>query len=228
MTVKEKLHKYKCIAASLVLTTLVFTGGLALPAFADDAVSQPAGPVQAGPLQGGVTLEDSLPQSNDSQDNKGEKQTLELHATDLSTPQRERVERALKSLFSFTSRQPLSEDEYRKMEYGILGIVGTKSLLSRYYTVTQVLPDCPAAQAGVQVGDVQIQAGDHVFSQADSQGTYWRTMCGKAGTPVDIVVKRGEDLLTFHLVRMNIEDIHNDRIRQMYERMLSLFGPPGQ
>ena len=223
MTVKERLHKYKCIAATLVLTaTLGFTGG-PLPAFADDAVSLPA-----APLQGGVTLEDSLPQSNAGPDNKGEKQTFELQATDLDASQRERMEKALKSLFSFTSRQPLSEDEYRKMEYGILGIVGTKSILSRYYTVTQVLPDCPAALAGVQVGDVQIQAGDHVFSEADSQGTYWRTMCGKAGTPVDIVVKRGDDLLTFHLVRMNIEDIHNDRIRQMYERMLSLFGPPGQ
>ena len=171
---------------------------MAFPALADDGKVDLNPTPQAAPLQGGISLEDK------------------------------QEEKPRKILFTFRSRQALSAEDYRKMEYGVLGIVGQKSIFSRYYTVTHVLPDCPAAQAGVQVGDIQMQAGDHVFTDSDSQGTYWRTMCGKAGTPVDIVVKRGEELLTFHLVRMNIEDIQNERIRRMYEQMLSLFGPPGQ
>jgi len=196
------------IAASL----LCFLS-IAYPATAEES-SVNANPGATAPLQGGVSVEDS--QALDGQASQDRSANIKLYVP------------ARQALFSFRSRQALSADDYRKMEYGILGIVGQKSIFSRYYTVTQVLPDCPAALAGVQVGDVQIQAGDHVFTESDSQGTYWRTMCGKAGTPVDIVVKRGDELLTFHLVRMNIEDIQNERIRRMYERMLSLFGPPGQ
>ncbi len=130
-----------------------------------------------------------------------------------------------RTLFGFNSK-PWTSEQYRKLEYGVLGIVAQKNVFSRFYTITEVLPGCPAALAGLQKGDVEISANGHVFTAQDDQRSYWRTVAGRAGTPVDIVVRRNGELLNFRLVRMNIEDIENDRVRRLFERMLSSLGPP--
>ncbi|MBS1999614.1 MAG: hypothetical protein JSS86_24985 [Cyanobacteria bacterium SZAS LIN-2] len=212
--------------AAILLGLIAATAGGALPALAESPVrflsaspvidKQPTAPIDApaaaAPLQGGVMVEDQK-EGEGAQEDPGQQQ-LQSRAQTL--------------LFNFLGRRAtMTSDEYRKLNYGVLGIIGQKSLLNRFYTITEVLPECPAALAGIRRGDIEIQASDHVFTRQDDQAAYWHTMCGKAGTPVDIVVKRGEELLTFHLVRMNIEDIRDDRVRRMYERMLSLLGPPG-
>ncbi len=120
----------------------------------------------------------------------------------------------------------MSSEDFRKMEYGVLGLAASKWVGGTYYTVREVLPDCPASIAGIKPGDILLQANQHVFSKDDDQRVYWQTVAGKAGTAVDIVVSRDEKPITFHLTRMNIEDIKNDNIRRMFEMKLSLLGPP--
>ncbi len=82
------------------------------------------------------------------------------------------------------------------------------------------------ALAGIRPGDVEIQIGDHVLERGDNQRTNWNVADGEAGTPVDVLIKRGRKLMTFHLIRMNIEDIESNRVRRMFERMLTRLGPP--
>jgi C-terminal processing protease CtpA/Prc len=127
--------------------------------------------------------------------------------------------------FSLFGRKMTSED-YRSLNYGILGMVTWRSIFSGKQTVTEVYDGCPAALAGIRPGDIEIQADDHVWTRSDDQRSNWNIADGEAGTPIDIVIKRHGELLTFHLVRMNIEDIQNNSIRRMFERMLLRLGPP--
>jgi hypothetical protein len=118
-------------------------------------------------------------------------------------------------------------DDYRNLEYGIIGIVSTRRLFSKVDRVEQVFPDCPASLAGIRSGDVIVQIADHVLKGKDTQRTTWDVADGKAGTKVDYIIRRHGELITFPLTRMNIEDIQNTGIRRMYERMLRELGPPG-
>ncbi|MBS1956074.1 MAG: PDZ domain-containing protein [Cyanobacteria bacterium SZAS-4] len=118
-------------------------------------------------------------------------------------------------------------DDYRNLNYGILGIVMVRFPFSRAERITQLFPDCPAVQAGLRPGDIVVKIADHVLSGHETQKTTWHTADGVAGTHVEYTVKRHGELLTFDMIRMNIEDIQNDQIRRMYERMLRELGPPG-
>jgi membrane-associated protease RseP (regulator of RpoE activity) len=128
--------------------------------------------------------------------------------------------------FGLFGRRWTSED-YRNLEYGIIGTVSTRRLFSKIDKITVVFPDCPAALAGIRPGDVIVQIADHVLKGKDTQRTTWNVADGKAGTKVDYIVRRHGELITFNLTRMNIEDIRNNGIRRMYERMLRELGPPG-
>ncbi|HEY9682093.1 MAG TPA: PDZ domain-containing protein [Oculatellaceae cyanobacterium] len=119
---------------------------------------------------------------------------------------------------------PLTADDYRKMEYGVLGVVFR--LNGPHPTIQQVFPTCPAAQAGIEPGDEVVMLGGHEPRQREGQITFWYVAAGKAGTSVDMTVRRDGELITFHLVRMNIEDIQDTRIRGNYEHMLAILGPP--
>lgn len=172
------------------------------------------------PLQGGVLLEESA-----AADKTRAMQSSSRITFSSAQPTIDLSSLVQKLLFAGT-RSQWTPEQFRKLEYGVLGIVATKTVFSRHYTVTQVLPGCPAALAGIQTGDVEIAANGHVFTAEDDQRTYWHTVAGKAGTPVDIVISRKGEPITFHLTRMNIEDIENEKVRRMFERMLSLLGPP--
>ncbi len=125
------------------------------------------------------------------------------------------------------SQQPkLSADEYRKMEYGVIGMVATVPVNGSGPVVTAVHPTCPAEFAGILPGDVIVKADNYVFKRGDGQRVFWKTIGGKAGTPVDVTVLRNAELITFHLVRMNIEDIADDHIRTTFETLLDVLGPP--
>jgi C-terminal processing protease CtpA/Prc len=128
--------------------------------------------------------------------------------------------------FGLFGRRWTTED-YRSLNYGILGIVMVRFPFSKAERITQLFPDCPAVQAGLRPGDVVIKIADHVLSGHETQKTTWHTADGVAGTHVEYTIKRHGQLLTFDLTRMNIEDIQNETIRRMYERMLRELGPPG-
>jgi C-terminal processing protease CtpA/Prc len=119
---------------------------------------------------------------------------------------------------------PLTAEDYRKLEYGVLGVVFRLS--GDHPTVQQVFPTCPAAEAGIEPGDEVVKVGNHEPGQREGQMVFWHLAAGKAGTAVDMTVRRDGDLITFHLVRMNIEDIQDTKIRGNYEHMLAILGPP--
>jgi C-terminal processing protease CtpA/Prc len=130
------------------------------------------------------------------------------------------------SSFFGTSQKPkMSSEEFRKLEYGVVGMESTVIGASRA-EVVKVEPWGPAAKGGVLPGDVVVQAADHIFKPGEGQREIWHAFAGKAGTPVDLTVLRDASLLTFHLIRMNIEDIPDTNRRLMYEMLLSHFGPP--
>jgi len=127
--------------------------------------------------------------------------------------------------FPLSARNMTTED-YRNVNFGVLGMVASRSMFSSKQIICVAFADCPAALAGVEPGDIEIKTDDHVWSSKDNQRSNWNISDGRAGTPVDMTVQRGKELLTFHMIRMNIEDIQNDRLRRAYERMLRRFGPP--
>lgn len=128
--------------------------------------------------------------------------------------------------FGLFGRRWTTED-YRSLNYGILGIVMVRFPFSRLERITQLFPDCPAVQAGLRPGDIVVKIADHVLSGHETQKTTWHTADGVAGTHVEYTIKRHGKLMTFDMIRMNIEDIQNDTIRRTYERMLRELGPPG-
>jgi hypothetical protein len=127
---------------------------------------------------------------------------------------------------SFFGRKKMSAEDYRNLNYGVLGIVTQKSILGSKQTVIDVITDCPAALAGIRPGDVELGVDDHAWTREDNQRETWNRADGEAGTPVDVIIRRGRQTMTFHLIRMNIEDIKNSGIRHRYERMLRKMGPP--
>jgi hypothetical protein len=127
------------------------------------------------------------------------------------------------------NRAKLSAEEYRKLNYGIIGVVITAHPPNdNDLKITHLYPDCPAVLAGMQEGDVIVQADQHVFQDSDGQTEFWHAVGGKAGTPVDVIVVRKGERLTFHLIRMNIEDFKDENLRRLFETYLSSMGLPQQ
>ena len=125
------------------------------------------------------------------------------------------------------SRKPLlSSEEYRKMEYGIIGLDAVIHIGSTGPVVEHVHPGAPAEVAGILEGDLIVKAQDHVFKPGEGQRVLWQTVAGRAGTPVEMSVLRDGEVIKFKLVRMNIEDIPDKTRRRQYEMLLSALGPP--
>ena len=124
----------------------------------------------------------------------------------------------------FPADAKLTSDDYRKLEFGITGFASEK--VGRYPVVKRIYKGCPADEVGLRSGDVMLTANGREFRQTDEQGDYWRIMDGRAGTRVALKVRRGDSIITFHLKRMNIEDIPDVRTREKFERLLRTYGPP--
>ncbi|GEM_PF-2598553 len=130
-------------------------------------------------------------------------------------------------LLSGSAREDgMTGEDYRQLGFGITGMETFRMLFARYPVVVRVFPGCPAERAGIQPGDLVLSAGGHEFTRRDMQREHWRLVDGRAGTEVDIKVLRDGEVICFHLTRMNIEDIPDENLRHMFERMLQLFGPP--
>jgi hypothetical protein len=116
----------------------------------------------------------------------------------------------------------LSTQQYREMKYGVIGIMVQQSLNEHLPVIIDLLPECPAALAGLQKGDELIEANGHQFKPGEGQLEFMRIIGGDAGTNVDITVGRDDKKIHYHLVRMNVEDIADDRVRLRYENILTL------
>ncbi len=123
-------------------------------------------------------------------------------------------------------KSKMNSEDFRNLGFGITGFVSVNVPFMQSGLVVKVFPGCPAEQAGVRKGDHLVRANDHVFSRHDRQLEYWRILDGRAGTAVDCVFMRQGQPVTVHLVRMNIEDIAEPRLRRQFEHMVKTLGAP--
>ncbi len=123
-------------------------------------------------------------------------------------------------------RPKLSPEYFRSLNYGVIGLSLMSFLDGRPSVITGVYPTCPAAIAGITPGDIMYEASGYRFKPGDDQRTLWRVCGGKSDTPIDVTVIRQGQKITFHMNRMNIEDIADLEVRGQYEALLSVFGPP--
>ena len=98
--------------------------------------------------------------------------------------------------------------------------------------IEDVLVNQPAARAGLRPGDVLVGVGAVQFSSpanVESQlSEASKLIRGKAGTPVDVSVRRGTERLTFHLVRANLQlpSVFERRFGHVY--LVCATGKPGE
>ena len=170
------------------------------PISVDPAIKPPAQPATRV-LNGGVTRTDKRGAS--------QAKSAAVTSTQLAVPR-------------------MTADEYRRLEYGIIGFNAELRFNVSGPIVTNVFPSCPAANAGIKPGDVLIRAGNHTFQAGEGQEVLWRVVGGKADTPVEISVMRDGVIRSFPLLRMNIEDIQDNQIRSYYENLLGRYGAPGE
>jgi C-terminal processing protease CtpA/Prc len=217
-----------------VLLSLTGTSALASSATTEEttapvhqgSVSQTESAVGAGATNlNGTAVENAKLDAVDTNATEAKSDAIQAKVDD-SKPLQGKVTRKDSPGIGLFGRRWTTED-YRNLNYGILGIVMVRCPFSRAERITQLFPDCPAVQAGLRPGDIVIKIADHVLSGHETQKTTWHTADGVAGTHVEYTIKRHGELLTFDMIRMNIEDIQNDTIRRMYERMLRELGPPG-
>jgi len=127
-----------------------------------------------------------------------------------------------------TERKPLTAEEFRSLGAGTSGFDADQQYYSRLAKVTRVFAGGPAEQAGIKAGDILLQ--DEVATPVSGDPTRPETdfSCQRAGDVKDVRVKRHGQILTFHLVAMNIEDIKEPNLRRLYERMIQKYGFPVQ
>lgn len=81
-----------------------------------------------------------------------------------------------------------------------IGVVITTNEETDEIEVVNVYDEAPAGQAGVEIGDI-FHAVDGVPVQGMTQSELAQRVRGPAGSTVNIVFKRGEDLIEFNIVR---------------------------
>lgn len=72
-------------------------------------------------------------------------------------------------------------------------------------TITRVLPENPAAEAGILAGDIIMSVNDQSADKWDSEKTAL-AIRGKVGTTVKISVLRGKDTKNFSITRKEVKD----------------------
>jgi C-terminal processing protease CtpA/Prc len=120
----------------------------------------------------------------------------------------------------------LNSDEYRSLNIGIIGCDTDRTYFTKLATVTSLYDGCPAKEAGIKLGDQEIQDEARTDDSGVDDETVpkWSFGCGVAGDPVDLTIKRRGKILHFHLIRMNIEDVPNLKLRHTYEQLVKLTG----
>lgn len=192
------------------------------------------------PEQDNGAAQSEMPPKRQATENNGTA-TVDLGSL-IDMMQRNKARNVFTSLFSATirtdangqtftlhNRRPnLSPEYFRKLNYGVIGLTLISFLDGRQSVITGVYPTCPAALAGIAPGDIMYEANGYRFKPGDDQRILWQVCAGKADTPIDVTVIRRGQPITFHLTRMNIEDIQDTRVRTQYEMLLSAFGAPQQ
>jgi len=121
-------------------------------------------------------------------------------------------------------KQPLTADEYRSLGIGVLGYDTTRTYFQDEAVVDESYPGLPAYEAGIRKGDHEIVENVDDSGVKDPSRPSWMFSCGIAGQAMDITIRRGKQMLNFHMVRMNMEDIPDPKLRKTYEKLVQKLG----
>ncbi len=229
---RHMLAVFMSIAAVAALNTSALAEDIQVAPLLQQEPSVDERPIPRTVLNGQVKAETQVPTISDEPLNSLEpERALDLNDLLKAATRTQGFRMVIRggqfSFFDLTPRKPkMSTEEFRRLEYGVIGLNAVVHLEGGGPTVTQVFPTCPAANAGIVQGDVIVKADNYVFQRGDGQRVLWNIVGGKAETPVDTTILRNGELITFHLIRMNMEDIQDTPIRRSFENLLSQLGPP--
>lgn len=118
----------------------------------------------------------------------------------------------------------LTADEYRALEIGVTGIEAQVGMFSRYATIISVYRGSPAEQAGIRPGDEEVVSAAADKARHDPFHAPLFLNFDRAGTPMDVTIKRHGKLIPLTLIRMNIEDLEDTHARRHLEEMIRRVG----
>jgi hypothetical protein len=195
--------------------------------------SQPAQPEMARThtlLNGSVHRSEQLPSPdhspqslNPALNGQAADMSGNLQAESASAASQTPYQLALQKLATKTK---LSADDYRSLGIGLIGYETSRTYFHTGAKIERLYAGMPAAEAGIKLGDVVIDATVDDSNVKDPTRPVWTFSCGIAGEPFDMTVQRHGQPITFHLVRMNMEDIPDPKVRHMYEDMVKQTGWP--
>lgn len=123
------------------------------------------------------------------------------------------------------NRQALSAEEYRALGVGCTGFEADHSYFTNDAKVSVVYPGSPADEAGIKEGDhIVYDQPENAQTYADPSVPQWRVTLARAGTPLNVTLKRHGKREPITLVRMNIEDIKDAKYRHRWEQIVRNLG----
>jgi len=114
----------------------------------------------------------------------------------------------------------LSRDEYRSLGIGVLGYENVRPFYTREANIVAVFPGCPIALSGIEVGDVELEQHVDDSKVADPTRPLWMFTCGVEGEALDLKIRHHGHVSMHHVVRMNMEDIPDEKQRLLYEQLV--------
>ncbi len=121
-------------------------------------------------------------------------------------------------------RQPLTAEEYRSLNIGVIGMDSTRNFFEDEGVIDASYPGMPAYEAGIRVGDHEIFDNVDDSKVKDPTRPTWMFSCGVAGEIKDVIIRHGKNIQTYHLTEMNMEDIPDPKLRKTYEKLVQKLG----
>lgn len=119
----------------------------------------------------------------------------------------------LKSLFA--SQRTLRSYAECDTGYGVCGVVLNVPLGRAFTSIRTVYPSMPAAEAGIQAGDVVLAVNGRSTKHI-SVTEVWDWFTGPPNTPVALVIRRGDNVGEIVIKRMDIGRIPNPNLRSLF------------
>ncbi|HEY9712860.1 MAG TPA: PDZ domain-containing protein, partial [Chroococcales cyanobacterium] len=120
----------------------------------------------------------------------------------------------------------MTSDDYRDLGVGCVGYETDRTYFQDVAKVSLVYRDSPAEKAGIKKGDRILDHEDDSSHRETPDEPSWCITLGKAGTTAELTLLRHNRKIPITLVRMNVEDIKEDDIRQMWEKYIRDLGNP--
>jgi hypothetical protein len=128
------------------------------------------------------------------------------------------------ALEKLAHNQPLTAEEYRSLNIGVIGMDSTRTFFQDEGVIDASYPGMPAYEAGIRVGDHEIFDNVDDSKVKDPTRPTWMFSCGVAGETMDVTIRHGKDIQTYHVTEMNMEDIPDPKLRKTYEKLVQKLG----